>query len=270
MIYPQPIIFMDDRYNEVWKPLVYEGIDIGEYLISSYGNIYDLRNDRYVSKYICSSNGYVYASLRHNSCIKSGNVLVHRLVALNFVAKKNPDQNQVNHINGIKTCNYAYNLEWTTSKENNNHATRTGLNTRIFGETNHSAVLTNNQVEYICQLLSRGLSNTEILTEVGLENTLNNRSLIDNIYRCKAWRHISCKYIFPIREDYRFNTNSREKIEVICRCLESGMNAKQTYEFINNKPFISYNHPDCKREIQLIINIRDKKCFKDVSKNYNF
>ena len=144
------------------------------------------------------------------------------------------------------------------------------VNTRIFGETNHSAVLTNNQVEYICQLLSRGLSNTEILAEVGLEPTVNNRSLIENIYRHKAWKHISCKYIFPIKEDYRFDKNSREKIESICKCLESGMDVKQTYEFITNKPFIAYSHPDCKRDIQLILNIRDKKYFKDVSANYNF
>jgi hypothetical protein len=55
---------------------------------------------------------------------------VHRLVALSFIDNiKN--KKCVNHIDGIKTNNHFYNLEWMTSGENNSHAIRMGLKKSI-------------------------------------------------------------------------------------------------------------------------------------------
>lgn len=63
-----------------------------------------------------------YASVR----LPDKNHLIHRLVAEAFIP--NPDNKpQVNHKDGNKRNNNAWNLEWVTHKENMKHAGESGL-----------------------------------------------------------------------------------------------------------------------------------------------
>ena len=120
--------------KEVWKDIPgYEGL----YQVSNLGRVKSLervvRNPRYKSgvmhqpekiKTPSVKNGYLKLSL-HNDGI-SKNYYLHRLVADAFIP--NPDNKEaVNHINGNKLDNKVENLEWTTAKENVNHAIITGL-----------------------------------------------------------------------------------------------------------------------------------------------
>lgn len=55
-----------------------------------------------------------------------GHKLAHRLIAEAFI-KNSDNKTWVNHIDGNKLNNDAINLEWTTPKENHNHARINGL-----------------------------------------------------------------------------------------------------------------------------------------------
>lgn len=71
-----------------------------------------------------TKNGYKRVIVSKDG--KARKLSVHRLVAKAFVL--NPEgKSQVNHKDGDKTNNFAWNLEWATASENTQHAFDTGL-----------------------------------------------------------------------------------------------------------------------------------------------
>ena len=115
--------------NEIWKQIEgYEGL----YEVSNLGKVkrlpITLHSRFYKEKLLTISynpgTGYYFVSLRKNEHNK--NYSLHRLVAMTFIA--NPDNlPEVNHKDGKKSNNCVDNLEWCTSKENIEHAIRSGL-----------------------------------------------------------------------------------------------------------------------------------------------
>lgn len=108
--------------KEVYKDITgYEG----KYQVSNFGNVRSLN-------YLGTMKPKVLTPIRHHlgylfvhlgySKIR----MIHTLVAESFIPNIE-GKKYVNHIDGNKQNNNVTNLEWVTSKENMNHAIRTGL-----------------------------------------------------------------------------------------------------------------------------------------------
>ena len=102
--------------EEVWKDVVgYEGL----YLVSNYGRIMGIR--RRMLGHILSpaknEKGYRHVCLYKDGSAKS--LKVYRVVAMAFVT--NPDDlPEVDHIDGTRDNDCAWNLRWVTHKQNIN------------------------------------------------------------------------------------------------------------------------------------------------------
>lgn len=91
------------------------------------GNVISTLTGKGVEKYI-TPHGYYDVCIWDPRYQTFRNVSIHRLVALAWVGTKDPATNHVvNHKDGNKLNNKAYNLEWTTHKKNAQHAVDTGL-----------------------------------------------------------------------------------------------------------------------------------------------
>lgn len=109
----------------VWKQAIINGELINNLEVSEEGELRNIRSKLFGGfKYTycikrkiqpTPSSGYVKASVDYKQ------IHVHRIVAETFLdeAEGKP---QVNHIDGIKSNNNRYNLEWCTPQENIHHA----------------------------------------------------------------------------------------------------------------------------------------------------
>ena len=118
--------------TEIWKDVVgYECL----YQVSNLGRIksvfrninhkpYNITIKERIIKQTMDRKGYYYVNLSKQGKVKC--CRVHQLVGKAFIPNPN-NLVEINHINGIKTCNIVDNLEWVSHKENMQHARKNGL-----------------------------------------------------------------------------------------------------------------------------------------------
>lgn len=144
--------------EEIWKSMkdFEEGYlisNIGrikskERVVDYGGNMKALRKSKILG-FRVGKYGYTYTVISLYRVRKT--VKHHRLVAEHFIP--NPENlPQVNHIDGSKFNNSVYNLEWCTSKQNMNHAYRTGLKHGVRGELSHYSKLHDSDIMEIRHL----------------------------------------------------------------------------------------------------------------------
>ena len=110
---------------EEWKEIAdFEGL----YLISSFGRVKSIINNKILTPCIVRANGLVVGLMKNGKVEKKQ---VSRLVAAAFIP--NPDNKPcVDHIDGVRFHNFVDNLRWVTTKENcNNPITKSRLNKKI-------------------------------------------------------------------------------------------------------------------------------------------
>lgn len=132
--------------EEIWKGLVYQGVDYSWRLEIS--NLGQLRNTetKYIYKPFLNRGGYWQVTVSIKGSQKAFNN--HRCVAETFI-KNTYDKNMVvNHKNGIKTDNFVENLEFVTQAENVLHAVKTGLQ-KVRGVESHYSKLSISDIEFI-------------------------------------------------------------------------------------------------------------------------
>lgn len=139
--------------KEIWKNVVgYENC----YKVSNLGNVKSIDRKVISKRGYCifkkgiylkkckDKYGYEYVLLSKNGIYK--HMTIHRLVAIAFIP--NPDNlPQVNHKDEDKTNNKAENLEWCTSKYNNNY----GTHNKRAGESNKNGKRSKKVYQYNLQ-----------------------------------------------------------------------------------------------------------------------
>lgn len=108
---------------------------------------------------------------------------LHRLVLMAFKPIDNPEEKEVNHIDGNKKNNCLSNLEWCTSSENQTHAFKNGLQKARKGEESNFSKLSSDDIKIIQELRKQGCTQKEIANKVGCT-----RSNISYILSNKTWQ----------------------------------------------------------------------------------
>jgi hypothetical protein len=167
---------------------------------------------------------------------------VHRLVMMGYEPIDNPEDYQVNHIDGDKTNNCLDNLEWCTAKENSIHAVRTGLNPKRFNDEP--------LIHKICSLVEDGWRNKDIAESLNIPH-----GLVANIKCGYSHTYISQEYNFSVRRNEKLSV---EKVYKICKLLsDGGLMGVEIAKLVG-----------C--NVQAVRNIKARKIHNKISKNFEW
>ena len=160
---------------EIWKDII--GYD--QYQVSNYGRVKTTANKatrkERILKPLIHPKGYFRVALWKDN--KSKFFFIHRLVAKYFIS--NPENKPtINHIDGDKSNNHIDNLEWTTYRENMNHAIENRIS--ACGERNGRSKLNWTQIE---EIRSSHLTSDELAAIYSVH-----KSTINRIKRKEGWK----------------------------------------------------------------------------------
>lgn len=188
-----------------FKPINVSELKDNLYYISKTGNIYSNYSNKLLKHKINKDGYFVIALATKNN--KRKMYFVHQLVIRTYVG--NPPRHiidaTVDHIDGNRTNNYYKNLRWMERKVNSSIRKNKGV-----GEKNPAAILTEEQVIEICELIIQG-QNT--LQQIADKYNVD-KSTISNIKRKKIWSYLTKFYNFPIKKQKNRIQSIKQKEEI--------------------------------------------------------
>lgn len=232
-------LYLQHERNPTWRPIIIDGIKT-IYTIDEFGHVKNTYTNLIRNPAI-GSNGYAHIGIRlyNNKTIRIVTCSIHRLVAEAFIP--NPENKpQVNHINGIKTCNWVGNLEWVTAKENSKHAFDNGLHVGMPGVNSPVAIYSEDQIREVCRLLEEAKLTKEAISK----KTGVSRGTVTGIAIGKRWNTISKDYNISFVSKPR---RPKSEMEIVQSLLKEG---KTTREILNdlgwennpaNRSFINFH-----------------------------
>ena len=192
--------------SEVWTMINYKDIKKDMYMISSKGNIKNIKTGAFISK--CKSEkGYVMVGLMSESG-KQKTYKLHRIVGASFVPGFTREKCELDHKDCDKENNDYLNLEWVTHDENIHRAYKNNLIPKICGERHGNHSLKDIEIEMICKLLCKNNGNCRRVHDLLLKkNCKYSLHAIQRIKYKQTGKHISDKYFnkddFKMPNDYR-------------------------------------------------------------------
>lgn len=201
--------------REQWAliPPLFDGIK-PYYYISTYGRIYSTYTNTFiVPRY--TDNGYLQASLM----TETGRVFrkIHRLVMMTFAYIVGCEHLHVNHKDGNKCNNYILNLEWSTPKDNIDHAIKNGLRSDFKGENNPKNIINEMQAKQIGELLIQKYNDEEIMKMTNCPN----KEIIRNIATGNTWSYLftddELSKMLSTRQGHRLSVGQKHQI---CKYFE--------------------------------------------------
>lgn len=263
-------------YKEKWKPVILDGVSY-PYEVSNHGRLKKC-SDGSVKNYSYNEGVDRYHTISiFTSDKKRKSIGMHRLVCIMFckIPQKYLDMHLTfkdlvpNHINGIKKCNAAFNLDWTTIRDNTRHAFSEGLCDSISGENNHLSKMNNRDAHMICALIQLGKSNDDVYRL--MNKPYITRKMINHIRYHECWTSVSRLYRFPKLGVDIPSSVSKTTIRRICTMLEimvrdanrATSDGKSTYTIMT---IAKYNGVSPRYVRNILVHQRHT----DISKNYSF
>lgn len=221
-------------FEEVWKDITGDVVEnIADYYsISTYGRIYNRKTKTYLPQNIFYwKDKYITISL----ALRDGTHVyrqMHRLVLETFNPIENSNLYDANHKDGIKYHNWIWNLEWSTHKENMDHAWENSL--FKFGKDRANTVYDDGFIRQICEYIQNGLSPKQVNDIVGSDIS----KLYHNIKNGHCRSNISKDYDF--NNAYSRSVFSDTEKEKIAELVKANVSEK---DILNT---LGYTKDNCK------------------------
>lgn len=215
-----------DLNGEEWKDI--KGYE-GKYLISNYGRVKGLRNERrthsHIMKLTIAENGYIHVGLRDKR--KQKTFKVHRLVCMAFLSNID-NLPHVNHKDENPSNNTLENLEWCTAKYNSNYGTKKERLSKKMGELNMKRPVSKYTIsgEYICSYPS--------ISEAA---PYQDDSTMRHIWECCNYKRLSAKGYTYRYADEKSPVFKKPRITILIQLYKDG---KEKHSFHGYREFASF------------------------------